>query len=237
MGKFKNLKIVLILALLVFLSFSASIAQALTFDDLIESGKKLLGSEKTPKGVDDSKIEITSDIQLTEKGDLNNNGEMDGGDTVRFSFVLSNGTDKPYPFSKLKTNIRRDAIHFIHNVQGVTGIDNTTLELPNIYVLPNSKQVISFDAKLNFIEEEDNLSVKKTVNDELSSQGTLEDNKQKKMAESPKKVKKIKKSQKKESLTSLKVKDKEASSPTKEKNTAVSSSSASAQEVGLKNDK
>lgn len=235
MGKFKNLKIVLILALLVFLPFSASIAQALTFDDLIESGKKLLGSEKTPKGVDDSKIEITSDIQLTENGDLNNNGEMDGGDTVRFSFVLSNGTDKPYPFSKLKTNIRRDAIHFIHNVQGVTGIDNTTLELPNIYVLPNSKQMISFDAKLNFIEEEaESMSAKNIVIDEITSQGILEDNKQKKMAESGKKMKKIKRMQKNKLQTSQKVKDKEASPTTQQKEVTIASPSA--QEVGIKNE-
>ncbi len=237
MSRFLRLKLFLIFALVLILPFVSSIVNAITFEDLVEEGKKLLGTEKNTKSfVGNSNIEITSDIELTENGDLNSNGELDGGDTVRFSFTISNDTDEPYPFSNLKTNIKRDSIHFIHNVKGVTGIDNNTLELPNIYVLPHSKIEISFDAKLNYSEDKEATVedlVAKTIDisteKEISSQPLLEDIKKKKLSEGVKKIKKFKAAVFKDGFKSILKNNKKDSSVSATVNTESTTASPSAQ--------
>lgn len=241
MNRFLFLKIFLIIALLLVLPFVSSIVNAITFDDLVLEGKKLLGTEKNAKNfTGNSIIEITSDIALTENGDVNKNGEMDGGDTVRFSFTISNGTDEPYPFSNLKTNIKRDSIHFIHNIKGVTGIDNDTLELPNVYVSPKSKVEISFDAVLNYSKEESLVEGAAArpagiaVEKEISSQPMLEDSKKKKLAEGIKTVKKFKPAAIKNGSVSKQRNNENASPVSVSVMTGLAASSPSAQEAAGK---
>lgn len=241
MNRFLKIKIFLIIALLLVLPFASSIVNAITFEDLVAEGKKLLGTGQTTKGlVGKSNIEITSDISLTENGDVNKNGEMDGGDTVRFSFVISNGTETAYPFSKLKTNIERGSIHFIHNVKGITGIDNSTLELPNIYILPQSKIEISFDAVLNYSQEEALVEgaqakpVDIAIEKEISSQPLLEDSKKQKLSEGVKKVKKFKPAAIKNGSVSKQKNNENASPVSVSVMTGLAASSPSAQEAAGK---
>lgn len=204
--KIVKLRVPLLLLIALFFLTTPIVVQASLFDDFIqEMNNQLQGGINDVKGlvkprdkdVKDKEFTVESDITLAPDGDADNNGEMDGGDTVRFSFVLSNGTDTAHPFSNLKTNIKRDSIHFIHNIKGVTGIDNSTLELPNIYVLPNSKLEISFDARLNFSGEEEinakglaGRSIDADGNKEISSEPQLEDNKKQRLVQGTKKLKK-----------------------------------------------
>jgi hypothetical protein len=97
---FKKTKLVAIILLsLSFLNYVSPV-KALTFEELVETGKKLLGFEAIP-----TDLTITSEVKLAEGGDANNNREIDSGDIVAFIFTVQNPSDEAFKFATLKTNI------------------------------------------------------------------------------------------------------------------------------------
>lgn len=102
-------------------------------------------------------LTVTSAIALAPGGDMNKNGKIDAGDTIRFSYTITNTTEKTYKFATLKTNLDRTSLNFIHNLQDSDGYVDTgkTLNLPNLWVDSNQKFVISFDARINYYKNVD----------------------------------------------------------------------------------
>jgi hypothetical protein len=101
-------------------------------------------------------LTLDSKIELTPNGDANKNNQIDGGDIVRFTYVLTNPTKEKYLFATLNTNIDRKALNFIHNVSGVTGLDDSqnTIKLPNLRLESDRELVIGFDARINYSIED-----------------------------------------------------------------------------------
>lgn len=108
---------------------------------------------------DEKTTSVDSSISLAENGDFNNNQQIDSGDIVRFSYEIKNTSGKKYAYVTLKTNIVRDEINFIHNIYGVTGINDTdnALTFPNIRIEDQETIYISFDARINYFEKQDKI--------------------------------------------------------------------------------
>jgi len=138
------LLLVPILLVLVVLK-NTPVANASIIDDI----KNLL--TRSPK-----EFNLTSNIALAKDGDVDKNEEINAGDMVTFTFVLSNPSDKKYSSTTLRTNIDRQSINFIHNIVGTSGLndDGKTITIPNIKVAPNESITISFDARLNYFNED-----------------------------------------------------------------------------------
>ncbi len=124
-------------------------AQASFLNDTINGVKNIFIPEK-------KELTIDSNISLAPEGDINKNGEIDAGDIVRFTYAITNTTDKEYSYSALKTGTDRKQLNFIHNVEGTTGIldDDKTLIFSNLRINPHEQLVISFDARLNYSQED-----------------------------------------------------------------------------------
>jgi len=104
-------------------------------------------------------LSLESNIGLAKGGDVSGNGQIDAGDTITFTYIIQNNTDKKYAYATLKTNIQRDSLNFIRNATGVTGIkdDGKTIELPNLRVEPGFAKQITFDATVNYFTEQDTI--------------------------------------------------------------------------------
>jgi hypothetical protein len=142
---------IFIVAILIGFLTSAEPALAISFEDILTGAKQfILGDEK-------KELTMDSKIELAPNGDVENNGRIDAGDIVRFTFTLANKTDKKYTFAALKTNINQKQIHYIHNLYGVTGISDNgdTVVFPNFRIEANQVATISFDARINYYTEED----------------------------------------------------------------------------------
>ena len=124
-------------------------------EGLLDSITDLL--KKEPK----KEITLDSSISLTPDGDVNKNNEIDGGDIVRFTFILSNTTDKRFLYSTLYTGVDKKQLNFIHNIYGTTGLDEEegVIILSNIRMESESVKTISFDARVNYSNEEQVLIV------------------------------------------------------------------------------
>lgn len=133
--------------------------QALAFSlpDLLKPVQDLIG--KTPLGSNssDNQLTISSSISLAEHGDVNSNGQIDAGEIVTFKFTITNPTSEEYKYATLKTNIERGSLNFIHNVKGVTGIDDqdNNLSLANLRIAPSQTIEASFDARINYYSDQD----------------------------------------------------------------------------------
>jgi hypothetical protein len=148
-----NKRIFILLLLPVFLlSFFlfTKTAQAFSLGDVVNGVKNLISPAK-------KELKIESNISLVPDGDVNKNGQIEAGDTVRFSYTLTNTTDREYSFSTLKTNINRKQLNFIHNITGASSLDDNgkTIEIPNFRIAPNQTAVITFDARVNYYTSED----------------------------------------------------------------------------------
>jgi len=148
-----KLKICLPVSVLIFTILFFAIAQttqAFSFPNLIEGAKNLFSPSK-------KELKIESSITLVPEGDVNKNGQIDAGDTVRFSYTLTNTTDKEYSFATLKTNINRKQLNFIHSITGASSLDDNgkTIEIPNFRIPPNQTATITFDARVNYYSTED----------------------------------------------------------------------------------
>lgn len=141
----------LVIFFFLFLFTTAQTVSAFSFGDVIK-GVKDFFSSKPPK-----KITVNSKIELAPNGDINNNGVIDGGDIVHFSYALDNQTDETYSYTTLKTNINWKLLNNIHNTEGLTGIDikGNSLIVPNIIIFPHTIFNISFDARITISEKDD----------------------------------------------------------------------------------
>ena len=124
-------------------------AEAFSFGDIINGIKNVFTSQSTPS---QNEFTVTSKIELAPGGDLNNNGQIDAGDTLRFSYTITNTTDTTYKFATLKTNINRNDINFIHNIQGALSLNDNgkTVTIPNLHVFPQQTLATSFDARIDY---------------------------------------------------------------------------------------
>ncbi len=142
-----NKKLISVSAIALFIAFifliSSSKANALSFNDIINGAKSfVLGGEK-------KELKIDSNIALAPQGDVDKNGQIDAGDIVRFSYTITNTTDKQYTFGTLKTNIDRKQFNFFHNLRGTTNLvdDNKTINIVNVRLNFGETLIISFDAR------------------------------------------------------------------------------------------
>lgn len=132
----------------ILLLFQIQSAFAVNLDDFLKDIKNFINP---------GKLAIDSAITLAPGGDVANNGEVDAGDIIRFSYTITNPSDKKYAFATLKTNIDRRQLSFIHNVQGTSGItdDGETISIPNIRLEPSQSLEITFDARINYYQDAD----------------------------------------------------------------------------------
>lgn len=144
---------------LIFLAVAPDVG-AFFWDDWISQGKKLIQPLVAPylpptRGP----VTATSDISLASGGDLNQNGQIDSGDTVTFTYVLTNPTDSEYSFATLQTKIPRDNLHFIHDIRGTASLFDRdgTIIIPNLRLGPKQKLTISFNARINYLANNDTL--------------------------------------------------------------------------------
>lgn len=133
--------------------FSPSIAHASVLDDFLNGVKNFLNIPQDIK----KELKIDANIELAPDGDVNKNGQIDAGDTVRFSYTITNTTDQAYSFATLKTNINRKQLNFIHNVTGATNLndDGKTITISNFRIAPGQVVSLSFDARVNYFTKED----------------------------------------------------------------------------------
>ncbi len=139
------------LFLLSFFLFTKT-THAFSLGDIVNGVKNIVSPPK-------KELKIDSSISLVPEGDVNKNGQIDAGDTVRFSYTLTNTTDQEYSFANLKTNINRKQLNFIHNITGTASLDDNgkTIEIPNFRIAPNQTATITFDARVNYFTSEDPL--------------------------------------------------------------------------------
>jgi hypothetical protein len=132
-------------------AFSASSARASFWGDIINGVRSVFSSPTNDKP------SITSDISLVSNGDLNHNGKIDSGDTVKFSYTITNPTKNNYQFADFRTNINGKVLNEINAVQGVASLrdDKGILDIPNFSLLANQVRKVSFEAKVNFSEDKD----------------------------------------------------------------------------------
>ena len=121
-------------------------------DPVIDGIRGLLESQNQKK-----EVTVEGLITLASGGDVADNGEIDAGDVVRFTYTLKNTTDKKYTFGVVKTNVQRSQLNFIHNVVGVTGITESDgmIELPNTRLAAGQVLTVSFDARINYYQDDD----------------------------------------------------------------------------------
>lgn len=142
--------------ILLFLVITSNVSAFSVFDVLKDVKDAILGKED--KNIKDKKFTIESDITLAQ--DENNNGEIDGGDTVRFIYTLTNTTNDEYGYAALKTNIDKNNLHLFYNLSGVTGLtyENDIIILKYIRIGVKEQRVLSFDAKVNYFDEDQFIS-------------------------------------------------------------------------------
>lgn len=151
----QNKKIIIPLALLLlvipFWVFSPKSAQASFLGDVVDKVKDFI----TP----DPKREFTidSDIALAPGGDIDNDGQIDSGDIIRFTYTIKNITEEEYSYATIKTDVNRKQLNFIHNILGTPSLtdDGETIYIPNFRVGANQSSVVSFDARINYFTKED----------------------------------------------------------------------------------
>lgn len=151
--KFLSGFIIFIFIASVFVFVSPPVAHAALLDDLVNGVKSFFNiPQDVPK-----ELKIDANIVLAPGGDVNKNSQIDAGDTVRFSYTITNTTDQEYTFATLKTNINRKQINFIHNVTGTTNLsdDGKTVSIANFRIAPNQVVPISFDARVNYFTNQD----------------------------------------------------------------------------------
>ena len=102
-------------------------------------------------------VTIQSNIAFASGGDLENNGQFDAGDTITFSYAITNTTKRTFSRNTLKTNVPRDRLNFIHDVRGVASISdrNGILEIPNLRLDAHQELVVSFSARINYFSGAD----------------------------------------------------------------------------------
>lgn len=159
-----NISLVIFFLLIVFsVVVSPTPAYAGVFDDILNGVKNTVqgGVDKVSDlfngNAPRKELTIESKIELAPEGDINKNGQIEAGDIVRFTYVITNTTDKDHSLGTLKTNINRKQLNFIHNVTGTVSLndDDKTITIPNFNIAANQVITITFDARLNYNTVED----------------------------------------------------------------------------------
>jgi uncharacterized repeat protein (TIGR01451 family) len=98
----------------------------------------------SPKG-----IEVASSYGFAPNGDTNKNHKIDAGETLSFSFTVTNKSKQAAKTVTLDTGIPRSMIGYPQNVDGATGIleNRPTLIFKNLVILPGETQKLSFTAQ------------------------------------------------------------------------------------------
>lgn len=157
-NKNKSVSFVLLLGICTLLFFPTP-ARANIFDDIVTGVRN-----RVEKGVNEAKnlfskkeLKVDSGISLVPGGDLNKNGQVDAGDSVKFSYTITNSTKNLYRFAKLQTNINAKEINSITNVRGALSLDanRDTITIPNLSIESGQVRKISFDAWINFYKDTD----------------------------------------------------------------------------------
>lgn len=149
MNKNKKLLSELLISFTFFAFFllTPTLAHASIVDDI----KNLFASNNQTNNA----FNLNSKIELID--DLNKNGQIDGGDSIRFYYTINNPTDKEYSFLTLKTNIPRRYLNFIHDIHGTLSLSDKkgAITIPNLSVNPGQKLNVSFQARVNYFEDAD----------------------------------------------------------------------------------
>lgn len=131
--------------------FLAPPVGAFSFQELFGNVKDLFRPD-IPK-----ELNIQSNIELVSDGDVNKNGQIDAGDIVRFTYIITNTMDQEVSFATLETNIDRNQLNFIHNVYGTAslGDDGKSITIPNFRIGAGQIVTIHFDARVNYFTDND----------------------------------------------------------------------------------
>jgi hypothetical protein len=149
------LSVISLLFVSVIFFFSPKPAQASLFSNIVDGVKNNVKNLLHIDGA--NTLSLTSFISLAPKGDLNKNGKIDAGDTLRFTYMIKNQKSDTYKFTTLDTNVDTRYLNSIRNLQGVMSVNSSgnTLSFPNISLRPNQQRTISFDATINFYKDKD----------------------------------------------------------------------------------
>ena len=82
---------------------------------------------------------------------INKDKKITAGDTIKFTYIITNQTNKTYSFLTLKTNSKSNLLNSLRSLSGATSISNTngTITIPNIRLLQDQQLTISFEANTN----------------------------------------------------------------------------------------
>lgn len=146
---YKSKALVTIFLLYFFLSFT-SFSHAALWDDIVKNIQGIAGGTT-------GSLSLNSSISLAPEGDANKNGQIDSGDTIRFSYTINNPTTKEISFATLKTKIPRNYLNFIHNIEGTMNLSdkNNTIIIPNLRINPGQNLEVKFDARVNYFSDSD----------------------------------------------------------------------------------
>jgi hypothetical protein len=160
----KLLPIALILGIIAFVAIPPTHASAFSFGELFNNVKNFIAAPFI-------KHELTIDqkIELAPGGDMTKNGQIDSGDTVKYTFTIANKTDKTYKSVNFNTNVSVGNLNTINNITGTVSLDTSKniVVIPNLTFTPNQYRIISFEAKVNFFKDKDkSLSAESELVDE-----------------------------------------------------------------------
>jgi hypothetical protein len=95
-------------------------------------------------------VSFKAEAVLAKDGDMDKDGKTDGGDTLHFTFKLTNKSQAEAKYLDLDTKIPKDRVFYVRNYAGSSSAatENGTIVFKNVVVLPNQTQEISFDASL-----------------------------------------------------------------------------------------
>ena len=117
---------------------------------LVALGVVLLASKgvKAAPGILPS---VDSKVSLVPDEDLNHNGLLDGGDSVKFEYTITNPTRQGYAFASLNTHVDSSSWNFIRNIHGTTGVSQSGKEiiLNNLVIGPGETRIIDFEMTAN----------------------------------------------------------------------------------------
>lgn len=96
-------------------------------------------------------VSVTASVVLAENGDLNKDKIIEAGDTVTYSYTISNTSNSVYEFATLDTHIDHSHINFIHNIKGASSLSEKrdSIVIPNLFVGAIQTVNVSFDARVN----------------------------------------------------------------------------------------
>ncbi|MGH7203251.1 MAG: hypothetical protein ACREHC_02305 [Candidatus Levyibacteriota bacterium] len=125
-------------------------AHAFSFGELFHQIKTFFSPEQ-------SIVALNTSMELVSNSDLNKNGKIDSGDTVRFIYHITNASKNSFKFATLKTNIPSQELNSISNLKGATSIVQNKNEISFTHLnIPSSQlRTISFDAKVDYFTKQD----------------------------------------------------------------------------------